>query len=294
MPETGLLHALCTLDRPRGSRSIALALGRWHVVLDGLDDALANALSRRWNGFIVPADGVAAARVLRVVRGADPLWLPHWRLFERYRIEGTVEDGTPFARSYHFALAPDPGGGTWRLALADEPDERVERIVENVARFVLARLAAEEGGFALHGAGVLRDGRAYVFAGPSRSGKSTAVALSAPWPSLGDDFAVLVPVGPSWLTPALPFDSSEEAPPKPRGDLHPVAGIWRLYQAAEAKLETVAPTIAAASLMGCAAFPWAMPDLSESILEHVRRYVDGAVFAHLHFRKAPDFWDLLE
>ncbi len=295
MPEIGLLDTLRSLDHPRGERSLALALGEFRLVLDGLDDGLADALARRWEGFVVPTREAPSARVVRVVRGeGESLWLPHWRAFERYRIEGTLERGVPVVRSYHFALAPDAEGGTWRFALADEPDEPVERIVENVARYALARMAAEAGGFALHGAGVLREGRAYVFAGPSRSGKSTAVALSAPSRSLGDDFAVLVPGEPGWLTPALPFDSSEKAPPKSREDLFPVAGIWRLYQAAEPRLEPVAPTIAAASLMGCAAFPWAMPDLSESVLEHVRRYIGGAVFAHLHFRKAPDFWDLLE
>jgi hypothetical protein len=294
MTETGLLHALRSFHRPRGVRSIALNVGEWQIVLDGLDDLLAGALERRWEGFVGPARGGTESRHLRVVRGEGSLWLPHWRPFEQYRIEGVLEGGVPLAHSYHFALAPDADSNTWRFALADDPDEPVERVVENVVRYMVARAAAEAGGFALHGAGVLREERAYVFAGPSRSGKSTAVALSAPARSLGDDFAVLLPGGAGWLTPALPFDSSEKAPPKPQEALFPVAGIWRLYQAAEPRLEPVAPTIAAASLMGCAAFPWAMPDLSEAVLEHVRRYVEGAVFAHLHFRKAPDFWDLLE
>jgi len=273
---------------------VALELGHWRIVLEGLDDALADALLRRWDGFHASPGGAPATFVLRVVRGDDSLWLPHWERFERYRIEGTIEDETPLVRSYHFALAPNAGGRSWQFALADEPDEPVERIAENAVRYALARIAAEAGGFALHGAGVLEEGRAYVFAGPSRSGKSTAVALSAPARSLGDDFAVLVPRDASWFTPALPFDSSEKAPPRPAGDLFPVAGIWRLFQAAAPKLEPVSRTIAAASLMGCAAFPWAMPDLSEAVLEHVRRYVTGAPFAHLHFRVAPDFWDLLK
>ena len=293
MTEPRLIDALRSLDRPRGARTVALALGEWCLALDGLDDALADTLESRWAGFTVPAGGAAPMRVLRVVRGGESLWLPHWKPFERYRIEGGVEGGVPFARSYHFALAPDARGDSWRLALADEADEPFERVVENVVRYMVARIAAEAGGFALHGASVLREGRAYVFAGPSRSGKSTAVALSAPAASLGDDFAVLLPHGTGWRVPAVPFDSSEKAPPKPETALFPVVGIWRLFQAAESRLETVPPTIAAASLMGCAAFPWAMPDLSESVLEHVRRYVGGAVFAHLHFRKTPDFWDLL-
>ncbi len=272
---------------------MVLALGEWRLALGGLDDVLADALESRWAGFTAPAGSAAPTGTVRVVRGGGSLWLRHWTPFERYRIEGGVEDGVPFARSYHFALAREGSGGAWVLALADEADEPIERVIENGVRYLVARVAVEAGGFALHGASVLRGGRAYVFAGPSLSGKSTAVALSAPAASLGDDFAALLPGAGAWRLPALPFDNSEKAPPKPAGALFPVAGIWRLFQAAESRLETVPPTIAAASLLGCAAFPWAMPDLSDSVLEHVRSYVEHAVFAHLHFRKTPDFWDLL-
>ena len=293
MAEPSLLDRLRSLDEPRGPGRILLALGEWSIAIEGLDAGLEDILERRWAGFATRCRDVANAVTLRVVRGGESLCLPRWQGFERYRIEGAVEHGMPVVRSYHFALAPGEGPRAWRLAVADERDEPGERTIENAVRYTVARTAAEAGGFALHGAGVLRDGRAYVFAGPSRSGKSTAVALSAPARSLGDDFAVLLPRGGEWVTPALPFDSSETAPPKPEGVLFPVVGIWRLFRAAEPRLEAVPPTIAAASLMGCSAFPWAMPDLSESVLDHVRQYIGVAPFAHLHFRKAPDFWDLL-
>jgi hypothetical protein len=293
MTATGLLDSLRSLDRPRGGRSVALVIGEWRIALDGLDDALADALERRWEGFVGPAGGTRPTLRLEVVRGDASLWLPHWKRMEAYRIEGTLENGVPFARSYHFAVAPEAGGDGLRFALADDPDEPVARVVENVVRYCVARMAAQAGGFALHGAGVLRAGRAYVFAGPSRSGKTTAVTLSAPAQSLGDDFAVILPGEDGWQAPAVPFCSFERVPPKPREPLFPVAGIWRLHQAPEPRLETLTPAIAAASLMGCAAFPWAMPDLSEAVLEHVRRYVATAVFAHLHFRMDPDFWGLL-
>ncbi len=270
-------------------------MGGESLVVEGLDRRLAHALKRRWGDFWIRRAEGRPRLVLRVLRGPDETWIPHWKPHERYRIEGKVVRGKPLVLSYHFALCPETGRpGVWRAAIAEVPSEPLERVVENVVRVALARVAAEDGGFALHGAGVLRGGRAYILAGPSRSGKTTAVALSTPGRSMGDDFALLLPGDGGWVAPALPFDSRERAPAKPEGGPFHVAGIWRLFPAAVTRIEVVRPAGAAASLMGCAAFPWAMPDLADSLLESVRRYVGGHPFAHLHFRKSADFWNLIE
>ena len=45
-----------------------------------------------------------------------------------------------------------------------------------------------------------------------------------------------------------------------------------------------------ASLMGCTAFPWALPELSERLLEHVGRYVQEGSYRHLYFTSEADLW----
>jgi hypothetical protein len=196
--------------------------------------------------------------------------------------------------TYHLATSPEnPGGAVWRAAVAAAPRERPDRVVENGVRYLVARLAVAEGGLALHGAGVLRGRRAFVFAGPSRSGKTTAVGLSSDTTSLGDDFAVLLPREGGWRTAAVPFDNLERGPADPPRGLFPVAGVWRLFQADEAAIETPAGPQAVASLTSCAAFPWAMPDLAAAVLEHAQRFVSESCFGHLRFGRDPDFWKLL-
>jgi hypothetical protein len=195
--------------------------------------------------------------------------------------------------SYHFALCAEDDPTIWRVAVADQSSEPMERVVDNATRYVVARLAIESGGFALHGAAVLRDGRAYLFAGPSRSGKSTAVALAAPALSMGDDFAVILADPDGWTAPALPFDNSERIEHQPPRGLHPVAGIWRLHQSAITRLEHPADSLAVASLMGCTAFAWALPEFSGDLLEQVKRFVLDGRFAHLHFSRDADLWAAL-
>ena len=294
MCEGGFAKKVLACETPAGGGEISLELGRWRIRVAGLDGALVSGLASRWRPFVAEGGG-ACTLLLRAVRGAPGLWLPHWERMERYRVEGTLEGGRPCVRSYHFAMTPEDDPRAWRLALADAPDEPAERIVENAVRCAVVRLAASEGGLAIHAAGALREGRAYLLAGPSRSGKTTAVALSrGVAEDLGDDLAVILPEGGAWAAPALPFASFEQAPPKPPGSLFPVAGIFRLFRAEEPRLEELTPVLATASLVSCAALPHAIPDLADAVLECARRYVDTGRFAHLHFRRTPDFWRLLD
>lgn len=287
------LAELLAKDQPRGPGSRLLQLGSWSFLLEGLDDELAACLDRRWGGFLGPGTASAPRIRVRVLQGGREGWLEPAKPGEAYRIEAAVEQGRPIVCSYHFALCSD--GGSWRVVLTETALEPAERALENAVRYLAARVAVEEGGFALHAAGVLRRGRVHLFAGPSRSGKTTAVSLSRPEAWLGDDFAVLVrEKGGQWFAPSVPFDNSEVAPPDPPRGLFPVAGVWRLFQSQEARLEVPKPARAVASLMACVAFPWALAELADPLLEHVRRFVADSRFAHLHFAKSPEFWDLID
>ncbi len=290
--QPGLHHQrLRGLDAPRGGEVRELAIGDWRIRLSGLDGALAACLDRRWAGFL--AGGGAAPSVELETRRAGRPWMAP-RPGEPYRIECGLDGGVPVVWSYNFAAAP-VDGARWRAGLADSGDEPVERAVENLVRYMVARLAVLEGGFALHGAGVLRDGRAHVFAGGSGSGKSTAVALSTEARSLGDDFAVVVPLTDGvWVTTAVPFDNRERAPVDPPRGWLPLAGVWRLHQTTRARVEHPPAFLARASLTACVAFAWALPDLADDWLRQVERFVATGLYAHLHFRRAPDFWQRID
>ena len=48
--------------------------------------------------------------------------------------------------------------------------------------------------------------------------------------------------------------------------------------------------MAVASLIGCAAFPWAMPEQAGRLLAHARRFVDESRFRMLLFSKDERLW----
>jgi hypothetical protein len=263
------------------------------IAIEGLDDDLAGALDARWGGFLEKPAGNRPDYTLRVFQETAESWLNYEQSAEQYRMEAINDAARRVIVSYHFALCAEEDPRVLKLAVADQVREPMARVLENAVRYIVARLAIERGGFAMHGAGVLREGRAYLFAGPSRSGKTTAVALAVPAISLGDDFALVVRQQGEWRAPAVPFDNSERVDHEPPRGLHDVAGVWRLHQATETWVEKPIASLAVASLMGCTALSWTLPELSGTLLEQVRKFVLDGRFAHLHFSRDAELWRVL-
>ena len=286
---------LAACATPRGERSRDLTIGPWRVRFAGLDAGLDGSLQHRWGAFWGPADGIATVTAA-VSRGDGDTWIPPGPPGERYRLEASLDADGILVASYRFAMAPDTSS-SWRLAIEETPAEPVDRIVENAARYLVARLATEQGGLALHGAGIAKKGsgtvsdRAWIFAGPSRSGKSTAISHSEGI-SLGDDFAVTIP-GKLWTVLAVPFDNAESGSIQTSAPM-PLAKILRLRQALTPKLDHPPAPIAQASLLACAAFPWALPDLTTRIDDAVEALVSQGLFAELSLAPDPSFWDVLD
>jgi hypothetical protein len=287
-----VVAALRACTRPLGSASRVLAVGPWRIALEGLDEALAATLDVRWGGFCLAVPDAAPSLSVRCVL-ADSPWLPA-SPGEGYRIEGELDEGFPVVRSYRFLAGPE-APGLWRAAIVRDGGEPEGRVLDNLARWFTARCAIESGGLAMHGAGVAAQGRAWIFAGKSRSGKSTAVRLSAPAESLGDDFAVTWPESGTWWSCAVPFDNAEHAPAAPGPARIPLARVCRLIQAPAPSVQRVAPSaVAAAALLSLAAFPWALPDLLDDLAANASDYAGaGPGLVDLRFRPDPDFWPLL-
>jgi len=274
-----------SLDRSLGRSRLSLFLGRQRIDLEGLDGDLAESLRRRWGGFVVDAPSGPQCCTARFFRAGPGTWLERWAPGEVYRIEPLGDADHRLVASYHFAMTREAGPSNWKIGVSDEPEERRDRLVDNAVRFLAANLALDDGGFALHAAGILRGRDAHLFAGPSRAGKSTASRLVAGAQSLGDDFGSVVRGDSGWLSPAVPFDNTEHVAGRPSGGIFPVRGIWRLHQAPATRVESDQGIRATAALTACAAFAWAMPERAGELLEHVRQFVEDGLFHHLYFTR---------
>jgi hypothetical protein len=252
---------------------------------------LAAELDGRWGPFVSAEDGGEPAIRIQVGEAGGGTALPHWSPGEPYRIQAVPGEGAPGVRSYGFVLdpvAPD----AFRLGLVRDSEEPAARRLENAARVLVTRLALSAGGIALHGAVVLAEHGAHVLAGPSRAGKTTAVG-SLRWPSLGDDFAVVVPDGGRWQALATPFDNREAVPTTALTGAWPLLSVWRLEQGPSGALRELRGARAAAMLTACAAFPWALPDLADALVAAAVRCAGEVRCGVLTFARDTDLRGLL-
>jgi len=211
---------------------------------------------------------------------------------ETYRLEQQWWGIKLLAYSYEFAGWYDMASGSGKLALAANEDAPFHRAIENYLRVITAHRALAQGALLVHGAGVIRDGRAHVFFGPSGAGKTTVTLLSEGDLVLGDDLVMIREgEGTDVLAVAVPFRGVfREAPETDRS--FPVAGLYRLVQAPRDFLEPIPTGRGLAELLG--SLPFVMEGANPArALEVASRVVARVPVHRLHFRKSADFWRLL-
>ncbi len=147
----------------------------------------------------------------------------------------------------------------------------------------------------VHAAGVVRDGRGYLFVGPSGAGKSTVASLSAVHHVLNDEMNLVELDGHPPVLVGTPFNAFF---PDKRGGAAPLAAILLLEQAPAHALLPAAPARAVADLAAQVAPPVGLGDAATltvhdamltaamALLEQVPAYV-------LQFRRDPGFWDVV-
>lgn len=120
---------------------------------------------------------------------------------------------------------------------------RLERYVDAVVRYVLSRQLLDRGGLLLHASAVVREGTAWVFAGPSGVGKTT-ISQRLPGRVLGDEAIALTCEDGTLVCHATPY---WQALP----DSAPVAGLLFPEQGATNEWIELSRARSLAKLMSC-------------------------------------------
>ena len=280
--------------RPAGPGSIRLDIQELSVRLDGLPADLEAAMRPAYGPYVTDRETTAPLLRVEVLRDdrdyfIEPRFHKEW---EVYRVL-TEHDGAVFRlMSYRFAAWYDVTRGLGQLLLAQGDLDPAPRAMENFLRSAFAWLAMERGGFLLHGASIVRDGRCHVFYGPSGAGKSTLSAMSRQGRVISDD-----------LTPMLRTERGLEALGSPfRGTYRvgdPVVG--RFPVAAFYRLRKDARTFVRPGNAGCFAdllgnLPWVVDQLPRhpEFADRAHAAVAQVPFFSLHFEKDVDFWPAID
>jgi hypothetical protein len=294
-PDSPLPFAAFAADRPAaGPASLRLDIQDLSVRLDGLPEDLA-AVMRAAYGPYVP-EREAGPPLLRVeVRREErdyfiePRFHKEW---EVYRVL-TEHDGAMFRlMSYRFAAWYDVARGAGQLLLSRGDLDPAPRAMENFLRSAFAWLAMDRGGFLLHGASIVRDGRCHVFYGPSGAGKSTLSAMSRQGRVISDDLTPLLRTPHGLEALGSPFRGTYRAGDPVVGRF-PVAAFYRLRKDARTFVRR-GDGACFADLLGN--LPWIVDQLPRhpALADRAHDAVAGVPFHYLHFEKDADFWPAID
>jgi hypothetical protein len=278
-----------------------LNLAGWQICLRCAPIELAAQAAAHYASFIVSPAAVTVADLTVEVRPAESTLAATGAM-----VQADVEPGLALLhapiRVVQGVYILDAPGIRGRIAIGDRQAQLQYRggpslgRLEYFLRIACALLAYHAGGLLVHAAGLQVDGGVYLFIGQSGSGKSTIVALSPAAVALGDDLILLRPAPGGWQAYGTPFwnlNARNTDVRRSEASSGPLCGVYKLVQAPDVYLEALSLPVAVAELVancpvvnGIAA---ALPELVSRCRVLARAMPPMA----LHFRKDPDFWQLI-
>jgi len=164
--------------------------------------------------------------------------------------------------------------------------------IDSVLRIVHTLMLADEGGFLLHASSLVRNGKAFLFAGVSGAGKTTMARLApADVALLTDEASYVRNLDGHYYAFGTPF-AGELAQPG-RNISAPVAALYLLHKAPENRIEKVDAATAVASLLRNILFFAHQPQLVRRVFEAGCAFVDAIPVSQLSFFPDQRVWDLI-
>jgi hypothetical protein len=164
--------------------------------------------------------------------------------------------------------------------------------LDSVLRILHSLILAQRGGFLLHAASGICDGRAYLFSGVSGAGKTTMTRLAPDDVTLlTDEISYLHPGGEGYSAFGTPFAGELARPGE--NCVAPVAALFFLKQGPENRIDDLPPAEAVRRLMRNILFFAEDPGLVKKLLDTACDFVARVPIRQLTFYPDNRVWDLV-
>jgi len=241
----------------QGTQVIAIDIGGTPVMLRTRNGRFHKLLESRYAGFV-------NARARAKVEFKVDLIAPGVSSDEDVQVK--MEDGKWSLRRGDFNSEWDPRAGKGWIRQSANPYS-----IDSVLRIVHSLILAREGGFLVHSASAIRNGRAFLFSGVSGAGKTTISRLA---PSdvtlLTDEISYIRRDGEGYRACGTPF--AGELARLGENCSAPVATLFFLEQGPKNQIQ-----------------PISSADAARRLLRNILFFVDDPELVKLVFRSALDF-----
>ena len=220
-------------------------------------------------------------------------------------IEFEIELAPPGAGDPGAAVQVSQGNGLWTLTRGDfraewEPAKRRGRIrqtanpysIDAVLRIVHTLVLAKQGGFLMHSASAIRNGRAFLFAGVSGAGKTTISRLAPPDATLLTDEISYVRKGENgYVAYGTPFTG--ELAKLGENVSAPIGALYLLAQGRENRIDPVPASEAARAMLANQLFFAEDEELVQATFHAAFEFVSRVPVSRLTFFPDARVWELI-
>src|SRR5437773_6430940 len=262
------------------SCEVTIEIGGMPIRLRTDSPSFFQSLMERYRGFLTSPSG-------------SPLFefeielVPPGKISVEESVRVRLDAGRWFFRRSDFEAVLDPklGRGTIRQAAYPYSSDSVLRILHTL-------LLAREGGFLVHAASAVRNGRAFLFAGASGVGKTTISRLAPPDVTLlTDEISYVRRQDEGYFAFGTPF-TGELA--QPGENLRaPVAALYLLAKGPENKIEPVAAAHAARGLLENILFFAGDPELVNLVFQSACEFAGRVPVYRLEFVPNAHVWGMI-
>jgi hypothetical protein len=164
--------------------------------------------------------------------------------------------------------------------------------IDAVLRIVHTLVLARQGGFLLHAASAIRNGKAFIFAGVSGAGKTTISRLAPPDATLlTDEISYVRKQNNGYIAYGTPFTG--ELAKLGENVSAPVAALYLLAQGPENRIETLSASEAARLLLANVLFFAEEQELVQMAFHSAFEFVNRVPVSRLTFVPDARVWELI-
>jgi hypothetical protein len=263
------------------SHEIAVEIGGMPILFRTHDSLFHEMMINRYTGFISPHSSPKFEFEVELV-------IPSAEMESEEDAHVEMQDGLWHLRRGDFRARWDPRAGRGHIRQSANPYS-----TDSVLRIVHTLILATEGGFLLHAASVIREGRAFLFSGVSGAGKTTISRLAPPDVILlTDEVSYVRREATDYHACGTPF--AGELARVGTNCSAPIATLFLLEKGAENKMEAVSAAEAARSLLRNTLFFAEDAEMVEMIFRSACEFVDRVPVQRLTFVPDARVWDLIQ
>jgi hypothetical protein len=164
--------------------------------------------------------------------------------------------------------------------------------IDAVLRIVHTLVLAKQGGFLMHSASAIRNGKAFLFAGVSGAGKTTISRLAPPDATLlTDEISYVRKQDAGYVAFGTPFTG--ELAKLGENVSAPLEALYLLAQGPENRIDPIEPAEAARGLLANVLFFAEDEELVQSIFHSAFEFVSRVPVSRLTFVPDARVWDLI-